>query len=83
MSVLDNFSTWKDFLANKMSEAKEHGMSSDAMTSVAQHVGDYLSRHVEPENEEERVLHDLWHAASPEEQKAIASSMMKLVQKNR
>lgn len=82
MSVLDNFSTWKEFLANKIDEAKEEGMSGQAMTNVAQHVGDYLSRHVEPENNEERVLHDLWNAASPEEQKALASTMIKLVQKN-
>ncbi|HLR70862.1 MAG TPA: DUF3243 family protein, partial [Pseudogracilibacillus sp.] len=50
MSVLDDFSTWKSFLANKLTQAKDHGMSNDAITNVAQHVGDYLSRHVEPEN---------------------------------
>ena len=81
MSVLDNFSTWKDFLANKIDEAKDHGMGENTMTNVAHHVGDYLSRHVEPENKEERMLQDLWNAASDEEQKAIASTMIKLVQK--
>ncbi len=81
MSVLDNFSTWKEFLSNKIDQAKDHGMSNQAITNIAQHVGDYLSQHVEPENKEERVLQELWNAASPEEQKAIASTMMKLVQK--
>lgn len=80
MSVLDDFSSWKDFLSNKVDEAKNKGMESETLTNVAQHVGDYLSRHVEPENKEERVLYDLWQAASPEEQKAIASTMIKLVQ---
>lgn len=82
MSMLDDFSSWKSFLANKMDEAKEHGMKDQTMVNMAQHVGDYLSKHIEPENEEERVLHDLWQAASPEEQKALASTMMKLVQKH-
>jgi len=81
MSVLDNFSTWKEFLSNKIDQAKDHGMSNQAIANVAQHVGDYLSQHVEPENKEERVLQELWNAASPEEQKAIASTMIKLVQK--
>lgn len=80
MSVLDEFSTWKAFLANKITEAKDHGMSSEAMTNVAQHVGSYLSRHVEPENKEELVLQELWKAASKEEQEALASTMIKLVQ---
>jgi len=80
MSVLDNFSNWKDFLADKVEDAKEYGMDNKTITNVASHVGDYLSNHVEPENKEERVLQDLWDAASPEEQKAIASTMIKLVQ---
>ncbi len=80
MSVLDDFSTWKVFLANKLEQAKDHGMSNDAITNVAQHVGDYLSRHVEPENKEELVLQELWNAASKEEQEALASTMIKLVQ---
>jgi len=81
MSVLDNFSTWKEFLSNKIDQAQDHGMSNQAITNVAQHVGDYLSHHVEPENKEERVLQELWNAASKEEQEAIASTMVKLVQK--
>lgn len=81
MSVLDNFSTWKDFLANKVDKAQDHGMTNNAITSFAHHVGDYLSQHVEPENKEERVLKELWDAASEEEQRAIASTMVKLVQK--
>ena len=82
MSVLDDFSTWKDFLANKIDQAEDHGMSKQTMTNIAQHVGDYLSRHVEPENKEERVLKDLWNAASKDEQEALASAMIKLVQKS-
>ncbi len=81
MSVLDDFSTWKSFLANKLTDAKDDGMSNQAIVNVAQHVGDYLSRHVEPENKEERMLQELWHAASEEEQAALASTMVKLVQK--
>lgn len=80
MSVLDNFSTWKEFLADRVEAASESGMSNKAMTNVAQHVGDYLSEHVTPENKEEQVLKELWNAASEDEQRAIASTMIKLVQ---
>lgn len=80
MSVLDNFSNWKQFLADRVDAAEDHGMSNEKMTSVAQHVGDYLSKHVTPENKEEKVLKELWDAASEDEQRAIASTMIKLVQ---
>lgn len=80
MSVLDDFSTWKEFLANRIGQAKDFGMSDKTITEMAQHVGDYLSQNVNPKNEEERVLQQLWNAASKEEQRALASTMIKLVQ---
>lgn len=83
MSVLDNFSTWKEFLANRIEQAKDAGMSSETITNLAKHVGDYLSENVLPENKEERVLQELWNAASEEERQAIASSMIKLVQNSK
>ncbi|HLS66546.1 MAG TPA: DUF3243 domain-containing protein [Pseudogracilibacillus sp.] len=81
MSVLDDFSTWKQFLANKVEQAESHGMSDQAMTSFAQHIGDYLSKHVEPENKEERMLQQLWSVASKDEKEALANAMIKLVKK--
>ena len=80
MSVLDNFDSWKGFLANKLQEAQQQGMSQQTIASVAEEVGDYLAQSVDPKNSEETVLRDLWNAASEEEQQAIANTMIKLVQ---
>ncbi|MHA6251228.1 DUF3243 family protein [Oceanobacillus sp. CAU 1775] len=80
MSVLDNFDTWKGFLANRLQQAKENGMDHDTITNVAHEVGDYLAEHVGAKNKEEAVLKELWNAASEEEQQAIASSMIKYVE---
>ncbi len=79
MSILDDFSTWKQFLSNRVEAAENHGMSQEKMTDIAQHIGDYLSQYVTPENKEEKVLKELWDVASEEEQRAIASTMIKLV----
>jgi len=78
---LDNFETWKDFLADKLEQAQDHGMSQETISNLAYEVGDYLSKHVEAENKEEALLRELWNAASNEEQQAIANTMVKLVQK--
>ena len=80
MSVLDDFGTWKGFLAGKLQQAEEQGMSQQTVSSIAFEVGNYLSESVEAENHEEAVLRELWDAGSKEEQQVIANIMVKLVQ---
>ncbi|QQZ07882.1 DUF3243 domain-containing protein [Heyndrickxia vini] len=82
MSVLDNWNQWKDFLGDRLNQAKQQGMSQDTINQMAEQVGDYLSQQVDPKNEQQRVLSDLWSVASQEEQQAIANVMVKLVQNN-
>lgn len=82
MSVLDNFNEWKEFLSERVSQAKADGIDQETINSLAYEVGDYLAKQVDPKNEEERVLADLWNVATEEEQQAIANMMVKLVQKS-
>ncbi|WP_342430624.1 DUF3243 domain-containing protein [Neobacillus sp. FSL H8-0543] len=82
MSVLDNWKQWEDFLADRLHQAQGEGMSEGAINTLAYQIGDYLSNQVEPKNEQERILSDLWSVADKEEQQAIANIMVKLVQNN-
>lgn len=82
MSILENWEQWKNFLGDRLDSAQEQGMSSDVIQNLAYQVGDYLAKKVDPKNEQERVLSDLWSVASEEEQHAIASMMIKLVENN-
>lgn len=82
MSVLENWHEWKNFLGDKLNQASNSGVNNDMINNMAYQVGDYLASKVDPKNEQERVLSDLWSVASEEEQRAIASTMVKLVQNN-
>jgi hypothetical protein len=82
MSVLDNWKQWEDFLADRLHQAQNEGMSEGAISALALQIGDYLAEQVEPKNEQERILADLWSVADKEEQQAIANIMLKLVQNN-
>lgn len=82
MSILENFDTWKGFLANRLEQAQQQGMNQQTINSIAAEVGDYLAENVDAKNKEEAVLKELWNAASKQEQQAIASTMVKLVQKS-
>jgi hypothetical protein len=80
MSVLDNWSQWKDFLGDRLHQAQNSGMSREVIGDLAYQIGNYLANQVDPKNEQERILADLWSVASKEEQHAIANMMVKLVQ---
>jgi hypothetical protein len=82
MSILENWQQWKDFLGDRLNQAEDQGVSGNTINELAYQVGDYLAQQVDPKNEQERVLSDLWSVASPEEQHAIANIMVKLVQNN-
>lgn len=82
MSILENWQQWKDFLGDRLNQAEQQGVDKNTINDLAYQVGDYLAKQVDPKNEQERVLADLWSVASPEEQQAIASIMVKLVENN-
>ena len=81
MSILSNWEKWKDFLGDKVEMAQETGLDRDTINNLAYQIGNYLAEHVDPKNEQERVLSDLWSVASDEERHALANVMVKLVQK--
>lgn len=54
-------------------------MNEHVVSDLAYQVGEYLAGQVEPKNEQERVLSDLWKVADEKEQHAIANMMVKLV----
>ncbi|WP_053366231.1 DUF3243 domain-containing protein [Bacillus sp. FJAT-27245] len=82
MSVLDNWKQWEDFLADRLHQAQDEGVSKEVVSDLAYQIGDYLANQVEPKNEQERILADLWSVADKDEQQAIANMMVKLVQNN-
>jgi len=82
MSVSENWKQWEDFLADRLHHAQNEGMSEGAVSNLAFQIGDYLANQVEPKNEQERILSDLWSVADKDEQQAIANMMIKLIQNN-
>jgi hypothetical protein len=82
MSVLENWDQWKTFLADRLNQAKEKGVNEDTINNFATEIGGYLADKVDPKNEQQRMLSDLWSVADKDEQHAIANMMVKLVQNN-
>ncbi|SDY48775.1 DUF3243 domain-containing protein [Thermoactinomyces sp. DSM 45892] len=79
MSVLDDFQEWKGFLSERVGQARSLGMDDNSIQDIAYELGDYLAKDVQPQNEQELLLRDLWKVAGPEEQKMMAELMVKMV----
>lgn len=82
MAVLDNWKQWEDFLADRLHHAQSAGMDQSSITDLAYQIGGYLQQNVDPKNEQQRVLADLWSVADEDEQYAIANMMVKLISNN-
>jgi len=80
MEILQNWERWKSFLGQQVENAKNMGLSDNTIEKTAVQIGEYLAKNVDPKNEQERVLADLWSVASEKEKHALASCVMKLVQ---
>lgn len=80
-TVLSNFSTWKHFLEERVEHAKSMGMTDETISKLAFEIGSFLDEKVDPKNDEERILKELWDVGDEGERKAIARLMVKLVQK--
>ncbi|RIV21084.1 DUF3243 domain-containing protein [Alicyclobacillaceae bacterium I2511] len=81
MDVLENFDRWKEFLGAQVDRAQAMGVPHDRITEVAVKMGAYLSNKVDPKNEQERLLKDLWDAGSEDERQSLASIMVKMADK--
>lgn len=82
MSVLSNFEQWKEFLGDRVHQAVETGMSNEKISSVAYRVGEYLADKVDPKNDQERLLQEMWNVSNEEDRHAIARAMVNLVAKH-
>lgn len=79
-TVLSNFDTWKKFLGERVEAAKKAGLSEDTISKLAYEIGEFLDEKVDPKNDEQRVLKELWDVGDESERKTIARLMVKLAE---
>ena len=78
-TVLDTYKKWEQFLAERVDSARASGMSDETIAQWAYEIGNFLDEKVDPKNDEQRLLKELWDAGNEEERKMLARLMVKLV----
>ncbi|MDK2821098.1 MAG: hypothetical protein PWP31_1063 [Clostridia bacterium] len=79
---ITNFDQWLNTLGEALQKAEKAGMSDQTIVNSAKQLGDYLASNVEPDVPQNRLLKEMWENGTEEEQKAMASMLVKMV-KNR
>lgn len=79
-TVLSSFESWKHFLSERVAQGKNMGMTDDMISNLAYEIGEFLDEKVDPKNEEQRVLKEIWDVGDDQERKTLARMMVKLVQ---
>lgn len=79
-TVLETFGKWKSFLAERVQQAKQAGMTEETINNIAFQIGEFLDKQVDPKNVEEQLLKELWDVGDVEERKVLAGLMVKFVE---
>jgi len=78
-TVLSKMEKWKKFLGDRVETAKKLGLSEETIAKLAYEIGEFLDEKVDPQNDEQRMLKELWDVGDEEERKTIARLMVKWV----
>lgn len=81
MEIMDNWNDWKKTLGKAVDFGETVGMSDETITNIAEKVGTYLSNNVSPHNDQERLLKEMWDAASEDERQTLAKLVVKIADK--
>ncbi len=79
MNVINtSWDNWKRTLGQAVEYAEEMGVSKEHISSMARQLGDILAEKVTPANPEQKVVKELWEAATSEERQVLTNLMTKL-----
>jgi len=81
--ISNSWEGWKSQLADAVRIGESMNLSPEQMANKAEQIGDFLARRIDPKNPEQKVLQELWQAASDEEQRTLASILINLVSSTR
>ncbi len=79
--LMKDWSSFKKSLRTGIETGRKLGMSDSSIQEAAVRVGDFLNEKICPSNSEEQLLKDMWDVSTPEERKATASAIYKMILK--
>lgn len=79
ISNIDDWDAWKDTLGKAIDISENVGISKNTVNKVAEKVGTFLANNVDPRNNEERLLKELWDVADSTDRETLAKLVVRMV----
>lgn len=76
-----SFDQWMDTLSEALHKAKAIGMPEQEIAKAATELGSFLSKTIDPDIPENKLLKSLWDNGSADERLALANMVVKVVDK--
>ena len=81
MVSMKDWGEWKSILGKAVDLGETVGVSDKNITNVAERIGTFLSNNVDPRNDEERLLKEMWDAADEKDRDVLAKLIVKIADK--
>lgn len=81
MNNTNEWDNWKDALGKAVDLGENIGLSNSSINNIAEKVGGFLANHVEPTNDEEKLLKELWDVGNQHDKHVLAKLVVKMTKK--
>lgn len=81
MTIEKSWDEWKNTLGSVVDLGETVGMSNKEINNMAEKVGTFLSKNVDPRNPEERLLKEMWDVADSNDRNVLAKLVVKMADK--
>jgi hypothetical protein len=81
MDFVKDWASWRGHLQDAIKRGRDFGMSDEMIQKLSVKVGDFLAKKICPATPEEKLMKEMWEAATPDERKTLATLMFKLVER--
>jgi hypothetical protein len=81
MASINDWGDWKKNLGRAVDLGETVGLSEKNITNVAEKIGTFLSNNVDPRNDEERLLKEMWDVADERDREVLAKLVVRIADK--
>lgn len=81
MKTFKEWDNFKEALGKAVDLGETVGLSDNTINTAAEKIGTYLTNNIDPRNNEERLLKELWDAADDEDRNTLAKLVVKITDK--
>lgn len=78
MEIGQSWHKWKEILGDAVGLGEKVGMEEETINNAAYKLGDFFANNLDPANDEQRLMKELWEEGNDHEKKTLASLMARL-----